>query len=60
MTKEASAKPALQKCGRMGGARTRTDAAKAAFTVQTNALYTSYFTDKICNSFHNAQNEQLK
>jgi hypothetical protein len=27
-------------------------------SVLTNALCISYCTDKICNSFHNAQNEQ--
>jgi len=65
VAKETSAKPALQKCGRKGGACTRPDAPKSAFAVQTlsvltNALYISYFSDNVFNSIHNAQNEQYK
>jgi hypothetical protein len=49
----------------MGGACTQPDAPKAAFavltlSVLTNVLYISYFTDKVCNSFHSTQNEQYE
>jgi hypothetical protein len=51
VAKETSAKPALQKWGRMGGACPRPDAPKAAFAVRTNALYISYFSDKVLIHF---------
>lgn len=65
VAKQTSAKSVLQECGRMGGTCTRPDAPKAAFAVHTlslltNTLYISYFTDKVCNSFHNIQNEQYE
>jgi len=49
----------------MDGACTQPDAPKAAFAVHilsvlTNVLYISYFTDKVCNSFHNTQYEQYE
>ena len=49
----------------MGGACTRPNTPQVVFALQnlsvlTNALYISYCTDKICNSFHNAQNGQYE
>lgn len=49
----------------MGGTYTRPDAPQVAFALQTlsvitKALYILYCTDNICNSFHNAQNEEYE